>query len=208
VKLGRAAFIAESLGPGRLRQAAGLLCVAFLFLPLGGCGGIEFKGKIFDYAGLTGEKQQSDVQMASRPPLVVPPNTHYLPPPGSEPVAPTVADWPTNPETERQQLLAQKTAEERKKAAETDPTNPYAGKPTLLDKVLGRGKDTQEASVSDVPEPDPSDSLPPVNQTKTAKADQPYHAPGITTPDDDDDPFHPKVPNTYDAVNNGTYRGM
>ncbi len=194
----------------RLRNAAAALALALCMLPLGGCGGVQFQGKIFDYMGLTGDKQASaDPNMPARPGLVIPPNTHYLPPPGSQPNAPTVADWPQNPETVRKQLLAQKQAAQEKKAAELDPQNPYAGKPTLLDKLLHRNRqgDTSD-EVASVPAPDPSDSIPPVNQTKTATAQKPYRPPGITTPEEEDDPYHPKVPNTYKAVTNGTYRGM
>ena len=108
-------------------------------LLLGGCGGIDFQGKVFDYAGLSSlGKEQEDVRMTERAPLLVPPNTHKLPPPGSPAV--TRADWPADTDKERKRLAAARQAEERKKAAEGEPNNPYAGKPKLLDKVLGRNK--------------------------------------------------------------------
>lgn len=68
-------------------------------LALGGCGGIEFQGKIFDYVGLSGDRQEPDVRLAERPPLVLPPNSKALPQPGSGvAVATAREDWPQNPE--------------------------------------------------------------------------------------------------------------
>src|SRR4249920_1084129 len=126
-----------------------------LALALGGCGGIEFQGKAFDYIGLSSVgKGQDDVRMTERAPLLVPPNTHRLPPPGSPDV--TRTDWPADTDKERKRLVAARQAEERKKAAAAEPNNPYAGKPNLLDQVLGRNK-TPEEDPLDVPEPDPSD---------------------------------------------------
>ena len=135
----------------------GLLSLAAcgLALAVGGCGGIDFQGKVFDYAGLSSlGKEQEDVRMTERAPLLVPPNTHKLPPPGSPDV--TRADWPADTDKERKRLAAARQAEERKEAAEGEPNNPYAGKPNLLDQVLGRNK-TPEEDPLDVPEPDPSD---------------------------------------------------
>ena len=43
-------------------------------------------------------------------------------------------------------------------AAEAEPNNPYAGKPNLLDKLLGKNKSSAEdGEMLDVPEPDPAD---------------------------------------------------
>ena len=86
-------------------------------LLLGGCGGIDFQGKVFDYVGLSSlGKGQEDVRMTERAPLLVPPNTHKLPPPGSPDV--TRADWPADTDKERKRLAAARQAEERKKAAD------------------------------------------------------------------------------------------
>ena len=66
-------------------------------LALGGCGGIDFQGKLFDYAGLTGSGNKENIRMAERPPLVVPPNRTALPPPGpGTAVATARPDWPTD----------------------------------------------------------------------------------------------------------------
>ncbi len=130
-------------------------------LALGGCGGIEFQGKVFDYMGLSGDRQQADVRMSERPPLLLPPNLHQLPPPGSGvAVATARQDWPTNPEVVQKQIAKVKADQQAEAEAQDDPTNPYAGKPTLLDKAFGRlwNKGNADAApVDDVPEPDPSD---------------------------------------------------
>ena len=184
-----------------------------LALALGGCGGIEFQGKAFDYIGLSSVgKGQDDVRMTERAPLLVPPNTHRLPPPGSPDV--TRTDWPADTDKERKRLVAARQAEERKKAAAAEPNNPYAGKPNLLDKVLGRDK-TPEEDPLDVPEPDPSDKTAEDKAREQAAAtataqkpvDQSLNAP--TTPAADD-PFHPAAPDSYKGMsspsgNNANY---
>ena len=193
--VGRAATrILRLFGKGLLSLAA-----CGLALALGGCGGIEFQGKVFDYAGLSSlGKEQEDVRMTERAPLLVPPNTHKLPPPGSPEV--TRADWPADSD------------KERKKAAEAEPNNPYAGKPNLLDQVLGRNK-TPEEDPLDVPEPDPSDKTAEDQARERAAAtpqkpvDQSLNAP--TTPAADD-PFHPAAPDSYKGMsspsgNNANY---
>jgi hypothetical protein len=182
----------------------GLLSLAAcgLALALGGCGGIEFQGKVFDYAGLSSlGKGQEDVRMTERAPLLVPPNTNRLPPPGSPEV--TRADWPADTDKERKRLAEARKAEERKKAAAAEPNNPYAGKPNLLDQVLGRDKTPEEEPI-DVPEPDPSDKTAEDRAREQAAGtsaqkpvDQSLNAP--TTPADQD-PFHPQAPDSYKGM--------
>ncbi|HSA66162.1 MAG TPA: hypothetical protein VLE24_00700 [Methyloceanibacter sp.] len=182
----------------------GLLSLAAcgLALALGGCGGIEFQGKVFDYAGLSSlGKGQEDVRMTERAPLLVPPNTHKLPPPGSPEV--TRADWPADTDKERKRLAEARQAEERKKAAASEPNNPYAGKPNLLDQVLGRNKTPEEEPI-DVPEPDPSDKTAEDRAREQAAGtaaqkpvDQSLNAP---TPTGADDPFHPAAPDSYKGM--------
>jgi hypothetical protein len=182
----------------------GLLSLAAcgLALALGGCGGIEFQGKVFDYAGLSSlGKGQEDVRMTERAPLLVPPNTNRLPPPGSPEV--TRADWPADTDKERKRLAEARQAEERKKAAAAEPNNPYAGKPNLLDQVLGRDKTPEEEPI-DVPEPDPSDKTAEDRAREQAAGtsaqkpvDQSLNAP--TTPADQD-PFHPAAPDSYKGM--------
>jgi hypothetical protein len=185
-----------------LRLAAALAST----LALGGCGGIEFQGKVFDYMGISGDRTQPDVHMTERPPLVLPPNTKTLPPPGSGvAVATARADWPTNPEVTTKNIAVAKQAEQVKEEAANDPTNPYAGKPTLLDKVFdkfGRSK-TQEAPVADVPEPDPSDKRPEDSTTTAANTKPlPPRVPEEITPPAED-PFHPDAPDSYKGVSSG-----
>jgi hypothetical protein len=181
-------------------------------LALGGCGGIEFQGKVFDYMGLSGDRQQGDVRMADRPPLLLPPNLKQLPQPGtSVAVATARPDWPTNPEVVQKQIAKDKATEEAKQEAEADPTspyNPYAGKPTLLDKAFGKlwGKGTDAEPVDDVPEPDPTDKRP-EDQGKTAIASstgpKAPHVKDAVLPAPEDDPFHPAAPDSYKGVSGG-----
>ncbi len=177
-------------------------------LALGGCGGIEFQGKLFDYMGLSGDHQQGDVRMAERPPLLLPPNLQQLPQPGSGvAVATARPDWPTNPEVVQKQIATDKAAQEAAQEAADDPTNPYAGKPTLLDKAFGLFKGTADAApVDDVPEPDPSDKRP-EDQGKTSVASgagpKVPQVPDAYIPPATDDPFHPAAPDSYKGVSGG-----
>jgi len=183
-------------------------------LALGGCGGIEFQGKVFDYMGLSGDRQQGDVHMSERPPLLLPPNLKQLPQPGtSVAVATARPDWPTNPEVVQKQVAKDKAVQEAKQEAEADPdapVNPYIGKPTLLDKAFSklwsRGN-ADAAPVDDVPEPDPSDKRP-EDQGKTAIASstgpKAPQVPDAVLPTSQDDPFHPVAPDSYKGVSSGT----
>jgi hypothetical protein len=129
-------------------------------LVLGGCGGVEFQGKVFDYMGLSGDRKQPDVRMTERPPLLLPPNIKALPQPGTGVAAATARqDWPTDPERVKKRVAKEEKAKEAEIEATNDPLNPYAGKPTLLDKWLGKKKPEEEA-IADVPEPDPADRRP------------------------------------------------
>jgi hypothetical protein len=196
--LGRATTIDRLIGKG-----LGLLAAGGFVLALGGCGGVEFQGKLFDYAGLSSVgKSQEDVKMTDRAPLLVPPNTLGLPPPGSPAI--TRADWPADTDKQRKQLADARQTADRAKAAKADPTNPYAGKPNLLDKVLGRDKKPEEDTL-DVPEPDPSDKTAADKARERAAAtpqkpvDQSLNAP--TTPAEAD-PFHPAAPDSYKSMSN------
>jgi hypothetical protein len=191
-------------------RGLGLLGAGSLALLLGGCGGIEFQGKLFDYAGLSGTGQKEDVRMTERAPLLVPPNVKVLPPPGSPPI--TRADWPNDTDRVNKQIVAQKQAATAKQEAAADPTSPYAGKPKLIDKLLGRKKPAEDTV--DLPEPDPSDKTAQDRARERAVAsapqkpvDQSLNAP--TTPVEDD-PFHPQAPDSYKSMsapagNNANY---
>jgi hypothetical protein len=205
--VGRSATIALKL----IAKGLGVLAASGLALSLGGCGGIEFQGKAFNYIGLSDVgKPQEDVRMTERAPLLVPPNPHSLPPPGSPAI--TRADWPADTDKERKKLADARQAADQAKAVNAEPNNPYAGKPNLLDKVLGRNK-TTEADTLDVPEPDPTDKTAEdkARERKTAAApqkpvDQSLNAP--TT--QEDDPFHPTAPDSYKGMsspagNNANY---
>jgi len=180
-----------------LRFAAAFVCT----LALGGCGGVEFQGKVFDYMGISGDRsQQDDPRMAERPPLLLPPNPKALPQPGSGVTLATAReDWPDDPERVRNRVAKQKAAEQAKEASEQDPNNPYAGKPTLLDQVLGRNRGAEEVPVIDAPEPDPSDKRP---EDRAVASSGPK---GLTPhvpqePAAAQDPFHPAAPDSYTGM--------
>jgi hypothetical protein len=187
--LGRTAFIS---GPGR----AALLAASFAAtLALGGCGGIEFQGKVFDYMGISGDHKEPDVRMSERPPLVLPPDTKALPQPGNGvAVATAREDWPQNPEAVQKQIVKAQEEQKAKEGSEREPLHPYIGKPTLFDSWLKKSKEPEQ--VDEVPEPDPSDKAPEgqgVAQTAPPKPITPQ-----TTGDlPNDDAFHPAAPESY-----------
>ncbi len=173
-------------------------CVALL----GGCGGVEFEGKVFDYMGVSGDRQEADVRMSERPPLLVPPNLQKLPQPiEGVSVAANRQDWPDDPENVRKRILEDKKAKQAEVEIEADPINPYAGKETLLDKWLGR--DNVEEPVADVPEPDASDRLP---SEGVAQARPAPHVPEAPLPDQNDEAFRPAAPDSYNSISAGENR--
>jgi len=162
-------------------------------LALGGCGGIEFQGKIFDYMGVSGDRVEPDVRMSKRPPLVLPPDPKALPQPTNGVAAATARqDWPQNPEVAQQEILQAKKEEQAKEQRAQDPVHPYIGKPTLFDKWFTSDKDTPP--VEDVPEPDPSDKPPEEVATTRPKPLTPHVPHEI---DDTEDPFKPPPPDSY-----------
>jgi hypothetical protein len=144
------------------------------------------------------------VRMTERAPLLVPPNTRNLPPPGSPAV--TRADWPADTDKERRRLAALRKAEEEKKAAELEPNNPYAGKPKLLDKLLGKSKKTTEdGETVDVPEPDPADKTADDKARERAATTAATNKPvdqSLNAPTPPADPFHPSAPDSYKGMSN------
>jgi hypothetical protein len=180
-----------------------------LTLGLGGCGGVEFKGKIFDYMGANGSGTEGDVRMSRRAPLILPPDTGTLPVPGQGVAAVTARpDWPADADRERGRAVAAKQAEHHEKAAEVSPINSYAGKPNLLDKLLGRKRGYDETELVDVPEPDPSDKTPEDRAREQSVVAS--TAPKPLTPSlvDDEpaqpDPFHTPAatPKSYEQMSN------
>lgn len=74
----------------------------------GGCGGVQFEGKIFEAVGLAGEPEREEKTVAERAPLVLPPK-RTLPPPGRPQQAAAPENWPQDPnELQRQAALAKK----------------------------------------------------------------------------------------------------
>ena len=164
-------------------------------LALAGCGGVEFQGKIFDAVGLSGDRQEADVRMAERPPLLMPPNPTALPAPGSGVTAATARqDWPQNPEVTREQVIKAEKDQLAKEESARQPLHPYIGKPTLLNKLL---PDKSKAeNIDDVPEPDPSDK-PPEGEAVAQSKPQPLKPHVPHEADTTQDEFKPVTPDSY-----------
>ena len=180
-------------------RAALLASAVAATLALGGCGGIEFQGKVFDYMGLSGDRKEADVKMAERPPLLLPPDTKALPQPGSGvAVATAREDWPKNPEVVQQEAVdAQKAAKAKEVTDASDPINPLKGKSNpLLEKWLGKKKEVVQPD--DTPEPDPTDK-PSEGETVAQSKPKPLtpHVPQELPPPTAQDPFHPAAPDSY-----------
>lgn len=184
--------------PGR---AALLAAVFAATLALGGCGGIEFQGKVFDYMGLSGERKEADPHMAERPPLLLPPDTKALPQPGNGvAVATARQDWPQNPEVVQKQVIKAQKDEKATEEAKKEPLNPYIGKPTLFDKWFSKNKEGQP--VDDVPEPDPADKPPEGKSQGVAQAaPKPLTPPMPQEAVPNEDLFHPAPPDSYKNPN-------
>lgn len=86
----------------RLSAVAPLLGCA---VALGGCGGVQFEGKVFDAVGLGQKEVHAEKTVPDRAPLIVPPKTE-LPPPGPRDQIAQPENWPQEPETVRQQQVA------------------------------------------------------------------------------------------------------
>ncbi len=190
--------------PGR---GLGLAVALLLTFALGGCGGVEFKGKVFDYMGVSGSGTEEDAKMSQRAPLILPPDTDKLPQPGQGSAAVTARpDWPSDVDHERNLAVAAKQAEQQKKAAEADPTNPYAGKPTLLDGFLGRKRGSDGIELVDVPEPDPSDKTPEDRAREqnvvASTAPKPLTPSVVDDEPTQPDPFHTPTPKSYEQMSN------
>jgi hypothetical protein len=173
--------------------SAALACA----LALGGCGGVEFQGRIFDAIGLSDTGPQPDIRMAERPPLLLPPDMKALPAPGNGVAAAAARqDWPQNPEIAREQVVQAKKDKliEEEKAGQ--PLHPYIGK-TMLDKWITKKK--PEEAEDEVPEPDPAVDKPQQEAQGVADArPQPLkpHVPQEITPASDS-LFNPPPPDSY-----------
>jgi hypothetical protein len=174
-------------------RAALLAVASAATLALAGCGGVEFQGKMFDYMGVSGDRQEPDVRMAERPPLLLPPNTKALPQPQNGVAAATARqDWPTNPEVTQKQIIQDEKDKKAVERRKQEPLNPYIGKKTLIDRWLAKGK--EGPPVEDVPEPDPSDKTPTDVATAKPKPLQPHVNQDIPKTDDS---FNPPPPESY-----------
>lgn len=186
-----------------LKLAAALGCVALL----GGCGAVELEGKVFDYMGVSGDRQQADVRMSERPPLMVPPSLNKLPEPTENvSVAAARQDWPDDPERVRKRIIEENKAKQSEAEAAADPINPYAGKETLLDKMFARSK-TVEEPVADVPEPDASDRVQDTSVAQSRPQPVTPHVSQAPLPSRNDEDFNPQAPDSYNTISGGQNRG-
>lgn len=190
---------AKTVANRAVTLAAAFGCVALL----GGCGGVEFEGKVFDYMGVSGDRQQVDPKMTERAPLMVPPNLQRLPQPTEGvSVAANRQDWPDDPEKVRTRIIQEKEAKQAEAESDADPINPYAGKETLLDKLFG-GSKTVEEPIPAVPEPDASDRIPSGNAVASRPEPLTPHVPEAPLPNRNDDGFNPAAPDSYSNVSGG-----
>jgi hypothetical protein len=167
-------------------------------LALGGCGGVEFQGGVFDAMGLSGSGGPApDVRMAERPPLLVPPDVKTLPTPGGGVAAVTAReDWPRNPEIVQSEIAEAKRDAEAAETATTDRINPLKGKNNpLIEKWLSKKR--KAPPLDDTPEPDPADK-PPVDEAVAGVKPKPLqpHVPQEITPAPDE-AFRPATPDSY-----------
>lgn len=185
---------------GRPVEAVLLAAALSATLALAGCGGVEFQGRIFDAVGLSGDRQQADVRMAERPPLLMPPDPAALPQPGNGVTAATARqDWPQNPEVTQEQVIKAEKDQLAKEESARQPLHPYIGKPTLFNKLLPDRSKAQE--IDDVPEPDPSDKPPEEGESVAQTQPQPLkpHVPHEV--DTSRDEFKPVTPDSYSDPN-------
>jgi hypothetical protein len=129
--------------------------------------------------------------------LLLPPNPKALPQPGQgAAVATARADWPNDPERVRKQVVEEQQAKANAEEAKNDPINPYAGKPTLLDKWFGKSK-TVEEPIADVPEPDPSDAPQSQDVATSEQHGLKPHVSDAPLPGEDLSKAQPKTPASY-----------
>ena len=182
-----------------------------LALALGGCGGIDFQGKVFDYVGLSSlGKEQEDVRMTERAPLLVPPNTHKLPPPGSPDV--TRADWPADTDKERKRLAAARQARSARRRPQASRTILMPASRICSTRCLA-GTRRLRRTRSTFPSPIRRTRRPRTRPASAPRAtpqkpvDQSLNAPATPAADD---PFHPAAPDSYKGMsspsgNNANY---
>jgi hypothetical protein len=182
-------------------RVAALAAALAATLALGGCGGVEFQGKIFDAVGLSSVGgSEPDVRMAERPPLLLPPDPKALPQPGSGVAAAAAReDWPQNPEVVQSQIIKAKedakAEQTASSAADTNAANPLKGKNNpLFTKWLGKRK--QAEPLDEVPEPDASDKPPESEDVAEAKP-QPLKPHVPHEADTSRDEFKPVTPDSY-----------
>lgn len=74
-------------------------------IALGGCGGVQFEGKVFDAVGLGKDEKYVEKSLPERAPLIVPPQ-QTLPQPGPRDQIAQPENWPQEPEVVQQRRVA------------------------------------------------------------------------------------------------------
>lgn len=109
----------------RIGNRLSLLALFAAAVALGGCGGVEFEGKVFDAVGLTDKKDKAEPIVKTRAPLVLPPR-QGLPEPNAQQASAVPENWPDDPD-ER----ARREAEEARKKTKRKMTGELPKKTTM-----------------------------------------------------------------------------
>ena len=98
----------------RIGNRLSLLALFAAVAVLGGCGGVEFEGKVFDAVGLTGKKDKAEPVVKSRAPLVLPPR-QGLPEPNAQQATAVPENWPDDPDERARREAAEARAKKKRK---------------------------------------------------------------------------------------------
>ena len=137
--------------------AAGAVASALLLSGCGGDTGIDLNGKVFDVMGISPAAQavkNTEPKLAERAPIVLPPDTAKLPPPGSG-QTPVAQVWPDDPDQRKRTAVQEREKlhlaycrgdiQWKEKALDKDsvntPRSPYGPCPTILGGVSITGVD-------------------------------------------------------------------
>lgn len=118
-----------------LKSFAAVPMIAATLL-LGGCGGIQFEGRVFEAMGLSQDPQREEKPVQDRAPLVVPPKRE-LPPPGPREQVADPQNWPVDPDEQRRRELAAAKEELRKEYEKNPEKNRLFKNKPLPDEFRG-----------------------------------------------------------------------
>jgi len=122
---------------------------------LGGCGGVQFEGAVFEKLGLGEKQKQTDAVMPERAPLILPPQ-RQLPQPGPRQVVSNPQAWPQDPDLILKKQAADKKIAEKRHCSEGTWSKKSSirefeeiNDPLLRCKGLGTDKDLSDESRGD-----------------------------------------------------------